>query len=92
VEVAGAGPHEEDEWLGRAVRVGEAVVRVARANPRCVVTTQDPDTGVADFPTLSELRAYRGTAPGSSSPPMGVYADVLEPGRVRVGDPVTPLP
>src|SRR5439155_7210318 len=26
--VDGVGPHEEDEWLGRDVRIGEAVVRL----------------------------------------------------------------
>jgi uncharacterized protein YcbX len=86
VEVAGVEPHEEDTWVGREVALGGAVVRVTRPNPRCVVTTQSPDTGVKDLDTLREIRGYRGTIPDGGIP-FGVYADVVEPGRVRVGDP-----
>lgn len=89
VEVEGTAPHEEDRWVGRDVRVGEAVVRVVRQDPRCVVTTQDPETGIPDFPTLKAIRAYRGE--GDDGVPFGVYADVVRPGRVRVGDVVSPL-
>ena len=89
VEVAGVEPHEEDTWVGREVGLGRAVVRVTRPNPRCVVTTQSPDTGVQDLDTLREIRGYRGTIPDGGIP-FGVYADVVEPGRIRVGDPAGP--
>jgi uncharacterized protein len=86
VEVAGVEPHEEDTWVGREVALGDAVVRVTRPNPRCVVTTQSPDTGDRDLDTLREIRGYRGTIPDGGIP-FGVYADVVKPGRIRVGDP-----
>jgi uncharacterized protein YcbX len=89
VEVAGVEPHEEDTWVGRKVALGDAVVRVTRPNPRCVVTTQSPDTGVKDLDTLREIRGYRGTIPDGGIP-FGVYADVVQPGRIRVGDPAGP--
>jgi hypothetical protein len=67
------------------VRIGESVLRVADQVPRCVVTTLDPATGIRDFPTLHVIKAYRGvTRKGNVH--FGVYADVLEPGTVRVGD------
>jgi uncharacterized protein len=91
IEVAGCEPHEEDRWVGRKVGVGEAVVEVIRPVRRCVVTTQDPSTGVKDFDTLSAIRAYRGVRDGNGID-FGVYAGVLAPGTVRVGDPVQPLP
>lgn len=86
VEVAGAErPHQEDEWLGRDVRIGEAVVHVTRPDPRCVITTQDPDTGERDFPTLHVIRGYRGVREGRHLD-FGVYAEVVSRGTVRIGD------
>jgi uncharacterized protein YcbX len=89
VQVAGARPHEEDEWLGSEVRIGEAVVRVTRPDSRCVITTQDPDTGRRDFATLHAIKAYRGMREGRKID-FGVYAEVVTPGAVAVGDAVVP--
>lgn len=80
-------PHEEDSWRGRQVRVGEAVLLVEDPVPRCVVTTLDPETAVRDFPTLHVIKRYRGVSDDGDLP-FGVYASVIEPGVVRVGDPV----
>lgn len=92
VQVAGTAPHEEDEWLGRRVRIGEAVVRVTKQDARCRMTTRNPETGVRDFDTLKAIKSYRGVRPGDGKAiDFGVYADVETPGRVRVGDPVEPL-
>lgn len=91
IEVEGvSAPHEEDEWEGRRVRVGEVLLAVGDQVPRCVVTTLDPDTGLRDFPTLHVIKGYRGVS-RKGNVHFGVYADVLEPGTVRVGDPVTVL-
>jgi len=57
---------------------------------RCATTTRDPSTGVRDFDALRAIEAYRGRRDGHDID-FGVYARVLEPGRVRVGDPVEPL-
>ena len=90
IQVAGAArPHQEDEWLGTEVRIGQAVVRVTRPDARCVITTQDPDTGARDFPTLHAIKAYRGLREGRKID-FGVYADVVTPGAVNVGDEVVP--
>jgi len=84
-EIAGCSEHEEDGWIGRLVRVGRAVIRVAAHDVRCAVTTRDPDTAQQDLDTLGLLAGYRGTVT------FGVLADVAEPGRVRIGDEVVPL-
>lgn len=89
LEIEGLAPHEEDSWDGRRVRVGEAVLRVETPVPRCVVTTQDPATGLRDFPTLQVIKRYRGERNGKMI--FGMYASVLEPGEARTGDPVEPL-
>ena len=90
VTVVGVGPHEEDEWIGRRVRLGDAVVTVVETCVRCATTTQNPENGARDFDTLRLIPAYRGFADGKHVE-FGVYADVEEPGRLRVGDPVEPL-
>ena len=90
VTVAGVGAHEEDEWIGRRVRLGEAVVTVVETCVRCATTTQNPESGARDFDTLREIPAYRGFANGKHVE-FGVYADVEAPGRVRVGDSVEPV-
>ncbi|MGZ4115800.1 MAG: MOSC domain-containing protein [Actinomycetota bacterium] len=84
LELDGCAPHEEDGWAGRRLAVGDAVIRVGDPVPRCVVTTQDPRTGLRDFPTLSVIKRYRGVIDGELI--FGVYGDVDQPGLVRVGD------
>jgi hypothetical protein len=92
IEIEGvSAPHEEDAWAGRRVRVGDAVIRVEEPVPRCVVTTLDPGTGLRDFPTLKVIRDYRGIN-AEQQLEFGVYADVVVPAEVSVGDPVEPLP
>jgi MOSC domain-containing protein len=83
--VRGCRAHEEDEWEGRLVRFGEAVIRVGGPVPRCALTTRSPDTGERDLDTLNLIKAYRGVRDGDAID-FGVYARVEEPGRVRVGD------
>lgn len=89
--IEGVDPHEEDGWRGRRVRVGDAVVIPQGQVGRCVVTTQNPDTGCTDLDTLKGLAAYRSTVETTEPLPFGIHAAVAEPGRVRVGDPITLL-
>ena len=87
VEVDGVEAHEEDTWIGRTLEVGEATLAVVRPDPRCVVTEQDPDTGIRDFETRRNIRAYRRSPDGEAN--FGVYADVVQPGAIRVGDAIS---
>jgi MOSC domain-containing protein len=84
--VDGLAAHEEDGWIDREIRVGDALIRVTGNVGRCAATTRQPDTGVVDFKTLHHLKAYRGEAPTTEPLPFGVHARVVRPGRVRVGD------
>ena len=86
--IDGLGEHEEDEWIGRRVRLGEAVVVPQGNVGRCAVTTQNPDTGAPDLDTLRALVAYRSEVEATEPLPFGVHAAVAQPGRVRVGDTV----
>jgi uncharacterized protein YcbX len=90
-ELEGCAAHEEDGWVRRHVRIGEALVRVRNDVGRCAITTQNPDTGIPDFDTLKTIRAYRevtANEAGKKHLPFGVYGEVVEPGHVRVGNAV----
>jgi uncharacterized protein len=89
--VDGLAEHEEDEWLGRRVRIGQAVVVPQGNVGRCAVTTQNPETGEPDLDTLKALAAYRRDVETTEPLPFGVYAAVAEPGQVRLGDSVEQL-
>lgn len=97
VEVDGCEAHEEDTWAGRRIRLGGATVRVVGPVPRCVVTNENPDSGVVDFSTLKAIARYRGelatdlTTPVAHLPDngaviFGMYATVEEPGTIGIGD------
>src|SRR2546423_788415 len=90
IGIGGVRAHEEDEWIGRRVQVGEAVVALREQGARCAITTQNPGTGDPDFDTLREIRAYRGVRDGKLID-FGVYGEVAERGRVRLGDAIEPL-
>jgi uncharacterized protein YcbX len=86
-EIEGVAAHEEDGWIGSTVRIGTADVAVNGDVGRCLVTSHDPDRGVADLDTLGTLASYR--RDGRTEPlPFGVYAAVTLPGCARVGDAV----
>jgi uncharacterized protein YcbX len=85
LELDGCAPFEEDTWDGRAVAIGDALVRVGEGMPRCTLTALDPDTGMKDFPTLEVLATYRKFGTDLM---FGVYGDVERAGRIAVGDEV----
>jgi MOSC domain-containing protein len=86
-EIDGVGAHEEDEWLGERVELGDATIVLNGDVGRCVVTSHDPDRGVTDLDTLGTLARYRREGV-TERLPFGVYGAVAVPGRVRVGDAV----
>jgi uncharacterized protein YcbX len=93
-ELADCVPHEEDGWIKRRVRLGDAVVRIRGDVGRCAITTQNPETGVPDLDTLRTIPRYRPwteNEAGERHIPFGVYGEVLEPGRVALQDEVALL-
>ena len=78
-------PYVEDEWVGSVLQVGDTTVRIDKRDTRCVILNVDPDSGRSDAPVLKAIpRSRRACA--------GVYASTVQPGLVRVGDPVTLAP
>jgi uncharacterized protein YcbX len=90
-ELEGCSPHEEDGWVRRHLRIGEATVRIRGDVGRCAITTQNPETGEPDFDTLRTIAGYRKfteNEAGERHIPFGIYGEVVERGRVAVGDAV----
>ena len=82
--MAGCEPHEEDDWLGHVLQIGEGLnLRIISRDPRCAITTHDPETGAPDIDTLRLILSYR---PHPGAPYFGVYGIVERPGDVSVGD------
>ena len=90
IEIDGVDAHAEDDWVGRSVRVGEAVIAFGGPVGRCLITSRHPESGEIDLPTLDILRSYRGGVQTSEPLPFGIYGRVLELGWIRVGDEVAP--
>jgi hypothetical protein len=89
IEVDGIGAHEEDGWVGRRLRVGDALLRGRGHVGRCVITNRHPETGEIDLQTLKILGTYRREVDTTEPVAFGIYGEVLHPGTVSVGDAVS---
>ena len=89
--VDGVEAYAEDAWLGRRVRLGEVIVEPRGNIGRCAVTTHDPQTGRRSLDTLELLATTRGHLSSTEPLPFGIWATVVTPGAIRLGDPVTLL-
>ena len=74
---------DEFDWIGRKVRLGEAVLQVRERTVRCRATTANPETGLRDEDTLGTLQRL-------GHQDFGVYAEVIEGGRVALDDALSP--
>jgi uncharacterized protein YcbX len=81
VEASGSEAFPEDGWIGSVLRIGEMRMRVDQRDVRCVMINIDPETDEKDPDLLRTVARERDTY-------LGVYGSTLEPGSVRVGDPV----
>jgi len=71
----------EAEWTGRVLRIGRAALRAEMPTVRCSMTTRAQPDLPADTQVLRTI-----VREGAQN--LGVYASVVEPGAVAVGDPV----
>jgi uncharacterized protein YcbX len=81
IVIAGVDGLAERQWPGRRLRIGSALIEVAKLRGRCVMTTYDPDTQAQD---LSVLRRIVNEFDGR----MALDCGVVEGGAIAVGDPV----
>ncbi|MBB5640630.1 MOSC domain-containing protein [Cryobacterium roopkundense] len=83
IDTGEAEAHIEDSWAGRELELGGALVLVKGGIPRCAVIDLDPDTGARGTTLLKTLAGYRLRGQDIM---FGVYAEVIRPGVVSVGD------
>lgn len=76
----GMEPFEELDWVGREVEAGPVRMRVVLRTRRCAATEVDPATARRDLPVPRLIREHLGHTD------MGVYAEVVAGGTLRVGD------
>jgi uncharacterized protein len=80
--IGGVPGLEERTWEGCVIRLGAVVIRAEALRARCIMTTFDPDTLEQNVDVLRHIRReFDGK--------LSLDCRVLEPGIVRVGDPVT---
>ncbi|GAA2391461.1 MOSC domain-containing protein [Nonomuraea africana] len=91
IRTAGEG-YVENGWAGAEVAVGdEVVLRVTVPTPRCAVPTLEHGSLPRDTSALRMPAAHNMVEPMPGFGPrpcVGVYAEVLRPGRVTTGDTV----
>ncbi|WP_068258640.1 MOSC domain-containing protein [Janibacter limosus] len=80
---------DHDPEPGTVLALGDAVVRVRGAVPRCRVIDIAPASGLLD---RTHLRTLADQAHPSGELPFGVDAEVIVPGLVRSGQPVSVVP
>jgi uncharacterized protein len=87
-----AGGFTENAWVGHDLRIGrDLAVRVITRTPRCAIPTLQHGGLPRDTDALRVPAAYNRVSPAHdwrAEPCVGVYAQVIEPGRVQVGDEV----
>lgn len=83
----------ENDWTGRDLRVGrDLVLRIVSRTPRCAIPTLEHGDLPRDSDALRAVAVGNRIRPVASLGPQpcaGVYAQVLRPGRIQVGDSVS---
>jgi uncharacterized protein YcbX len=83
IDLEGGDAFDELKWVGRILRVGvSARIAITQVDQRCVIITLDPATGQASPAVLRSVVQQHAQC-------AGVYAVVITPGDVRVGDAVS---
>ena len=86
IDTGGGTGFVEDTWVGRRIAVGaEVLLGICSPMPRCVMLDLPQLSLAADGNLLKNLRAMNESR-------IGVVAEVLQPGTVRVGDMVRVAP
>lgn len=81
--VDGPAPWAEFDWVGREIAAGPVRLKVWKRTDRCAATNVDPRTGARDMDIPATLQRQWGHTD------FGVYAEVLSPGTLSLGDPLT---
>lgn len=80
--VTGFNAWDEMKWVGSQIQIGDVVLQVEAVIGRCAATHVNPDNGVSDTDVVGMLNRDYGHNK------CGVYARVVEGGRIKLGDAV----
>ncbi|MBM3568155.1 MAG: MOSC domain-containing protein [Alphaproteobacteria bacterium] len=83
--IEGAEPWAEFGWVGRELAIGQARFRVPERINRCAAVNVDPVSAKRDLNLLKSLMT------GYGHTDMGIYLEVIAPGRIAVGDEIRPV-
>lgn len=81
VEIAEGKAFAEDHWIGKKIRIGDALLEIVGPSKSCVVTAFRQDTPSGDLGMLSGLVQVHGGH-------LGVSARAVSGSRVRIADSV----
>lgn len=74
---------QEQSWVEQRIAVGSAKLRVISPITRCAATEVNPATAERDISVVAELMRHFGHNI------MGIYAEVIAPGEIAIGDTVS---
>jgi len=82
MEPVSGKPFGEETWSGSMLRIGDEVITgVTQRDTRCMMVNLNPETGQQNPQVLRTIaQGHQGQA--------GIYANVVRPGLIRVGDPI----
>ncbi len=81
VEIAEGKAFDEDHWIGKKIRIGDALLEIVGPSSGCIVTAFRPETPTRDLDMLAGLVQVHGGH-------LGVSARAVSGSRVRIADSV----
>jgi uncharacterized protein YcbX len=87
IAVDGLDAWEEQNWIGRSVRIGEVKFEAVSAKGRCLATHANPLTGQRDLPIMQTLLKV---FPREKKPTFAIAMTADRGGTIHVGDEVKP--
>ena len=82
IDLSGGKAFEEDEWLGRQIRIGDTLCEVTAPSQECLAVSSRPEKGAGDHSMLEGLLKVRAGA-------LGMQVRATKGQRIRVADTVS---
>ena len=82
IDLSGGKAFEEDEWVGRQIRIGDTLCEVRAPSQGCLAVSYRPEKRTGDLSMVEGLLKVRGGA-------LGLQVRATKGQRIRVADPVS---
>ena len=82
IDLAGGKAFEEDEWVGRQIRIGDTLCDVVTASRECLAVAAGAEKPAGDVSMVEGLLKVRGGV-------LGLEVRAAKGQRIRVADPVS---